>query len=357
VDFRGTTPPLRLDHLSQLIDDVGIIQFANGAVPDPGSGYCVDDVSRLAIVAAGLLRLGAGGESAHRWLDRSLRFLGEAIRVRGLHNFRSCGGDWLDSPSIGDHVGRAIWAAGVVSAEPRCWPMARVRAAQLLDRLGPALGPAQRTEYWPRVDAYSVLGYAPAQRLTEIAPRLRRLRQALHEYSSNEPSWYWFEPRLTYDNARLPLAMLVGARAIGDAEVATQALRALDWYADHLGIGEGILRCVGHRGRHWTDPPGWPDDGGEQPIDAAACVEAFTEAWRYTGEQRYAQRALIAFDWFFGHNRAGQPLYVDADGGCQDGFTGRKVNQNQGAESTLAYYQALIAVVGAGIVYAPLNAR
>jgi hypothetical protein len=41
-------------HLLNLVDDVGIVQHAHGAVPNRSSGYCVDDVTRLVIAVLDL---------------------------------------------------------------------------------------------------------------------------------------------------------------------------------------------------------------------------------------------------------------------------------------------------------------
>ena len=49
---------LRTDHLLTLVDDVGIVQHAHGVIPNRDSGYCVDDVARLAVVALALARRG-----------------------------------------------------------------------------------------------------------------------------------------------------------------------------------------------------------------------------------------------------------------------------------------------------------
>ena len=49
---------MRTDHLLTLVDDVGIVQHANGVIPNRESGYCVDDVARLAVVALELARRG-----------------------------------------------------------------------------------------------------------------------------------------------------------------------------------------------------------------------------------------------------------------------------------------------------------
>ena len=47
----ATLPRARASHLLTMVDDVGIVQHADGIVPQRASGYCIDDVARLAIVA------------------------------------------------------------------------------------------------------------------------------------------------------------------------------------------------------------------------------------------------------------------------------------------------------------------
>ena len=90
-------------------------------------------------------------------------------------------------------------------------------------------------------------------------------------------------------------------------------------------------------------------DGDEQPVDATAVVEATLEAWRVTGRTGYRDAATIAFDWFLGRNRLGVPVYDAASGGGHDGLTTTGLNDNQGAESTLAFWQAALAMEQAGL--------
>ena len=113
-------PRARSSHLLTLVDDVGIIQHADGVVPLRSSGYCTDDVARLAIVALGLRR-STGAEAYDRLLARSLGFLRHAwsAEEQGMRNFMSYDRQWLDEPHAGDHLGRAAWAVGeVVAAAP-----------------------------------------------------------------------------------------------------------------------------------------------------------------------------------------------------------------------------------------------
>jgi hypothetical protein len=70
-------------------------------------------------------------------------------------------------------------------------------------------------------------------------------------------------------------------------------------------------------------------------------VAAGLEAWRFTGEVQWADHARRAFQWFFGRNQLQQSLYDPATGGCRDGLHPDRVNENQGAESTLSFLIAL----------------
>src|SRR6185312_6384289 len=112
--------------------------------------------------------------------------------------------------------------------------------------------------------------------------------------------------------------MLLGAGLLGERETAERAVTALRWYANHVGLTGGTLRNVGNVWHHRDDPADrWlGDDGDEQPLDAAAMTEALV-------------------------------------GACQDGLSATAANPNQGAESTLAYYQALLSLLRAGLAALP----
>jgi glycosyltransferase involved in cell wall biosynthesis len=357
---RLTVPPvpvprLRLHHLGRLTDEFGIVEFSRGSDPDLAQGYNVDDVARLAIVSAGLLALAPPAPPrvinlAQRWAAMSVRFLAAAVRTGVMHNRMSYGGSWTDAPHAGDHVGRSVWALGVLSAGAGVPPETRREARALLTGLAPDTPTLASSGL--RSIAYALLGCAAAG-TGPIASLVAHLDTALTRTA--DADWYWFEPRLTYDNARLPQALLAGAEALGVRGVAAHALTALDWYANHAGLTTGTLRNVGNRWHHrdasW-DGASWAD-GDEQPIDAASAVEAMVEAWRHTGDPRYGSLAGVAYDWFHGRNRRGVPLYDARTGACHDGLTPDGVNLNQGAESTLAHLQAELALLQAGLAVLP----
>ena len=198
VSLEPQPASFRHDHLLTMVDDAGIVQHAHGAIPNRRSGYCVDDVARLAVVA---LELGRRSDE-QLWTPivyRSLAFLHDATDERpGMRNFMAYDRRWLDEPHVGDHVGRAIWALGEILST--AWATALVEPTQrLLDSLVRGLdGPTSL-----RTDAYAALGLArldpdrlddPARRLLECC--VDRLSTAFQTTASE--GWLWFE-----DAARL----------------------------------------------------------------------------------------------------------------------------------------------------------
>ena len=339
-------PSLRTDHLLTLADDVGIVQHAHGIIPNRSSGYCVDDVARFAVVSLAL----AGRGDEQIWtsnLYRALAFLQAAAEEGGMHNFMGYDRRWLDEPHVGDHVGRSIWALGDILAT--AWIPAVVRpAADLLDRLVGTLG----ADVSLRTAAYTVLGLSrvDADRLEPAARRrLERLVEQLAEAYERTCSedWRWFEDKLSYDNARLSQALLTGAYALGRPELAEAGLESLRWLGDECGLDENALRLPGHHGRRRDEPA--PGAGDEQPLDAAALVEAELSAFAVTHKAQHGVRAIRAFEWFLGRNRLQKPLYDFATGGCSDGLGGEELNDNEGAESTLAFHHAALLLDAAGV--------
>ena len=62
-----------------------------------------------------------------------------------------------------------------------------------------------------------------------------------------------------------------------------------------------------------------------------------------------ARRAVRASSGSWAATGSNGPVYDFATGGCHDGLGESDVNRNEGAESTLAYPQALLALDAAGL--------
>jgi hypothetical protein len=102
----------------------------------------------------------------------------------------------------------------------------------------------------------------------------------------------------------------------------------------YISIGQSGWYRRGGR-RHYFD---------QQPEDVAAMVQALRLAYNVTGDDRYRQLMTTAFYWFLGDNLLGQVVYDRATGGSYDGVGQKSVNLNQGAESTISYLLARLAL-------------
>jgi hypothetical protein len=75
----------------------------------------------------------------------------------------------------------------------------------------------------------------------------------------------------------------------------------------------------------------------QQPVEASTMACAALAAFRLRKDERYLAIFRRARQWFHGQNSLLQPLCDVESGACFDGLQSSGINQNQGAESTLAY--------------------
>jgi len=75
----------------------------------------------------------------------------------------------------------------------------------------------------------------------------------------------------------------------------------------------------------------------QQPVEAYSLLSACLDAYRATHDPTWYECADQAFDWFFGRNALGVPVYDKVIGGCRDGPHIDRLNENQGAEATLSF--------------------
>jgi hypothetical protein len=345
----GPRPCPPLDHLAALTDDVGIIQHAIHDVPNRSSGYCTDDVARGFIVA-----LDAPGEAAERLAGIYLAFLHDAQSPEGwFHNFMGYDRNWQDRAGGPDSYGRALWAAGYgarfahrESWRRVCWTLFE-RSLAHLDSVR-ALRPR----------AYAIQGLAHAYEATgrqndairgQIAHQAAALVNAFEEQQTE--GWSWFEQTMTYDNARLPEALFRAGGALGDGRLVELGSLTLTYY-ETVTIEDGIFVPIGNDG--WYAHGGKRARYAQQPLEASALVDAAIVARDVLGDPRYEALARIGLDWFLGGNSAGTAMVSDR-GGCRDGIDAHGVNQNMGAESTLAYLASAIALSRMSTEVAPVT--
>lgn len=337
-------PLLRLGHLRRLTDDTGIIEHALYTIPNYSEGYATDDNARALIAAVLLEELGTQDpREVDAFATRYLAFLCYAFNpARGrFRNELSYERQWDAAEGSEDSHGRALWALGTVLGRSQ-HPGLLGTASRLFEQALPAAQEAAHSRPW----AFTLLGIHEYLRRYPGDRAARQVRDTLAErllqlYQSNAaPDWPWFEDLLTYDNAKLPHALLLSGEGMGRNDMVTAGLAALVWLADIQRAESGHFMAIGCNGFYQR--------GGEmarfdqQPVEAHAMLSACLEAYRITGDTRWRTEAQRAFDWFLGRNDLRLPLYDPTTGGCRDGLQPDRVNENQGAESTLAFLLSLL---------------
>lgn len=327
---------IELAHLDRLTDSTGLIQHAIYSLPRRESGYTTDDNARALRLCARLWRWQPDEQMLHR-ITTYLGFL-EFARCpgRGFHNFMSYQRTWLDAEGCGDCQGQAVRAlAEVLGSElPDDY---RVLARELIESVLPALADLRSL----RAQAYVILawghlwaaGVKDLELLESVAwSAAKRLLECFER--SRRPGWPWFESRLTYANAVLPHALFIAAQRWPQEsflDVATDSFNFLD---RETTAGE-FFWPVGNSGWYFHGEEKAPYD--QQPVEAVTMGEAALAAFDLLGDARYLAIFHRARGWFYGENSLGQPLVDISRGACRDGLHISGVNQNQGAESTLAY--------------------
>ncbi len=339
----GELPPLKLDHLQRLTDDTGILQHAFFTIPNYEEGYTTDDNARALMVSTLLQELGNG--KVFELTFRYLAFLWYSFNSKTgrFRNFMDYQRNWLEESGSDDSHGRALWALGTV--------LGRATAAKLpsiAGRLFEQALPAILLMSSPRAWAFALIG------IHEYLQRFegdRMARQVVEELSgrllalyrrNNSEDWHWFEESLSYCNAALPHAMLLSGGSIPNSEMIQVGLESLRWLADlqRANTESGHFVPIGSNGFY--------PRGGEQarfdqqPVESQAMVSACLEAYVKAKDLYWRKEARRAFEWFLGRNDLNVSVYDPTTGGCRDGIHPDRVNENQGAESTLSFLHSLL---------------
>ena len=331
-------PDWRFEHLERLTDTTGILQHSIYTIPNRAEGYCTDDNARALHLMMLLDELGHDDVPFQRFTTVYAAFLEQAFDAesRRFRNVMQYDRHWSPEAGSDDCHGRALWALGACVGQSERRPL-QFWAAQLFERaLAVALDLTS-----PRAWAFILLGMRDyfrrfsGDRLVAQArdTLISRLLDGYARHASAD--WRWFEPVLSYDNARLPQALIVS----GQEQAATVGLQALRWLTELQRAPGGHFRPIGSNGFFPQGAQSAQFD--QQPVDACATVSACLAAYRHTGEDAWRQEAKSAFAWFLGRNDVGLSLYDATTGGCRDGLHPDRVNQNQGAESTLSFLMAL----------------
>ena len=336
-------PPLKLDHLRRMTDDTGMFQHAIFTVPNYHEGYTIDDNARALTVSTLLEELGS--EETADLMPRYCAFVWYAFNSKTgrFRNFMNYQRNWLEENGSDDSHGRALWALGTVLGRSNT-PALQNMAGWVFEKSLPAVLDTTSPRAW----AFALIGineylqrFAGDRTITQAREVLAgRLVELYRKNRTGE--WHWYEESLTYCNAALPHALLMCGQGIPNNDMTEAGLESLRWLAD--------LQRAEEAGGHFVPigSNGFYQRGGvrarfdQQPVEAQAMVSACLEAHRSTGDKSWYKEARCAFDWFLGRNDLNLPIYDPTTGGCRDGLHPDRPNQNQGAESSLAFLQAVL---------------
>lgn len=337
-------PETNLGHMNLMTDHTGMLQHAAFTVPRYEDGYCLDDNARALVAMALVEDAGIEDQRLVRTLQaRYLAFVAHAWnpKLRRFRNFMSYDRKWQEDCGSEDSHGRALWALGTVvgrSADPG-------RQSLSGDLFHAAL-PAVSEFSSPRAWSFVLIGIEEYLRAFQGDTSVEAVRLVLAErllglfQRSSSAEWPWFEQSVTYCNARLSQALLVSGCRMNREDMKAASLQSLDWLVALQHSSSGYFAPIGSNGFYIKG--GQRSAFDQQPVEASATISACIEARRVTGDERWAEQARCAFNWYLGQNDLQQPLYDATTGGCRDGLHQDRVNANQGAESTLSFLLALL---------------
>jgi hypothetical protein len=345
-------PLLNTSHLSQMTDDTGMLQHAIYSVPYCNEGYTTDDNARALIVSTLLNSSPLSARDEHLALSRRyLAFLWLAFHdtTGRFRNFLSYDREWQEEVGSEDSHGRALWALGTVLGNSED---AGLRGAA--GRLFEVAAPTTLRFTSPRAWAFSILGMQayldrfPGDRAVQgsrniLANRLLDIYEKTHS-----ATWQWFEKSLSYSNARLSQALLIAGWKSDNKRMIEVGCASLQWLVSEQHRGnDAVFVPIGSRG--FFIAGGEKARFDQQPVEACATISACVQAYLLTKGQHWLDEAWCAFRWFLGENDLQVPLYDAVTGGCRDGLHPDRVNENQGAESTLSFLMALLEMQGVEI--------
>jgi hypothetical protein len=339
----GELPPLKLDHLLHMTDDTGMIQHANFIIPNYEEGYSIDDNARALIVCMHLAELELGNGQSLTLASRYLAFIRYAFNGKNgrFRNFMDYQRHWLEDSGSEDSHGRTLRALGTVLGRSNT-PALQSMAGWLFEQALPAI--LETTS--PRAWAFALIGiheylrrFDGDSRASYIRDELAGRLLALYQQSRSD-KWRWYEAELSYCNAVLSQAMIMCGQWIPNKAMTQAGLESLCWLADlqRADTGGGHFVPIGSNG--FYKHAGERARFDQQPVEAQTMVSACLEAYRSTGDEQWRIEARRAFEWFLGRNDLNLPLYDPTTGGCRDGLHPDRTNENQGAESTLAFLQS-----------------
>ncbi|GHV72309.1 glycosyl transferase [Bacteroidia bacterium] len=339
-------PQLNTTHIKRMSRGFAMIQFAKGNRPDIRTGYTLDDNARALMALCGVY-MDLKDASYEDYIKKYMTFIRYCQQPDG--SFLNYVDKDLQFTSqnyetgLEDSNGRVIMALGyfisLAGKFPDIWTSDAIemfcQAITTIDRM-----------YSPRSIAFTLKGmcdYYSAYPSQKITSQIYLLADKLVDfYKLNKANnWLWFENSLTYDNSILPESLLYASMAVKNAKYKAIAETSFDFLLEKTFTDDQI-KVVSNQG--WLQKEKIGHNFGEQPVDVAGTVIALNTFYKVFKNPNYLTKQHLAFSWFLGNNHLHQIIYNPVTGGCYDGLEENNINLNQGAESTVSYLMARLAM-------------
>lgn len=342
-------PEINLNHFKKLTTPFGMIQFSAINQPDISSGYTLDDNARALIAMCQHFKL-TKDDSDLEYINRYLHFIKFCLQPEGyFQNYVDINKKFTSQNSqtnLADSNGRAIWALGYLISNSDILPEELIAKAQKI--LEKALSNVHKI-HSPRAMAFIIKGIYYSNRQNSSVENILILKHLadrlvqMYKHESNQ-QWQWFESYMTYANSILSEALLYAWLATDDERYKEIAKESFDFLLSKI-FKNNSIKVISNKGWLYNGQELIPEKaGGEQPIDVAYTILALSRFNAVFEEESYLEKLEIAFSWFLGKNHLNKIVYNPCTGGCYDGLEEDYINLNQGAESSVSYLMARLAI-------------
>ena len=343
-------PKFNFRHLHEMTNETGIFQHAKYNIPNLKEGYCIDDNSRALIMTL-MARKYIKDEKLLSYMTCYLGFIHYMQKPDGsFHNMLKYNFEYIPENDSEDAFGRTLWALGNLAGSTLTDSELnghRKLAEEMFIRTLPEIDKLKSL----RGKANSIIGlslYAGNDKSKHkivsalVNKQANDLTDAFLLNSSD--NWHWFENILTYDNGILPLSLLYAYNVTKNNKYSDVAKSSFHFLEKHTLIND-IFMPVGNISWFHINKKKYVFD--QQPIEAMSMIMSSLMLYKLTGDKEYLNKLFKIYLWFLGHNVQHKSLYDPRTGACYDGLTQSGVNENQGAESLLAYWLSYYTVLDA----------
>ncbi|SHG52400.1 Glycosyltransferase involved in cell wall bisynthesis [Flavobacterium fluvii] len=348
IKLQYKIPEVNLNHFKNLTTPFGMIQFSIINQPDLESGYTLDDNARALVAMCQHFEL-TNDEGDLEYINQYFNFIKFCFQDDGTFlNYVDKEKKFTkqNNENLDDANGRAIWALGHLISLGEILPTGLYKNAVLTMELAlknvSEMNSTRAVAFIIKGIYYSNLKHHSIQNVLLMQHLANKLVQMYKHEAKDD--WQWFESYLTYANSILPEAILCAYLTTGETIYREIAEKSFDFLLSKIYRNNSI-RVISNKGWHTNDEElNLEKIGGEQPIDIAYTILALSKFYNVFKDEKYLEKMEIGFSWFLGNNHLHQIIYNPCTGGCYDGLEDKYINLNQGAESTVSYLMARLAI-------------